>query len=383
MKSSIKRRNISKKNITRNKSKGINLLKIVILTFITVLIIYTALSYIFSYTSIVGLKFKTVVNDDSYIMTEKDPEINKTIFIVENNEHEIEHAIVLVYNNEKAEMIEIDIPQGVYMSDYSTIFEETISVKNLIYVGGTINQDRKYEYALWQIQNLTGIRINSYVIINKDTIDILISEGCIENYKNYLTESFEKFNVFKCISNSETINEYLSKTYSSLSAEELGSLLNKYKNTNIENNLKIDLNDSNYTTDSVDSTGNILRIVNLYALDEKISEKISLVQTKEQEKELVRVEIYNGSGVNKAGERYSRRVKNEGCKVLRVGNSPKQIELTTVYINNPEKYPESLDVVMSLFLTVPEVKYERPDFMTTGDIIIILGEDLVEEVDWK
>jgi len=61
---------------------------------------------------------------------------------------------------------------------------------------------------------------------------------------------------------------------------------------------------------------------------------------------------------------------------LRFDNSPSVQEVTTIYVPEPENYKNSLQLIKDVVGEGVEVKYERPLFITTGDIILVLGKDL-------
>jgi hypothetical protein len=95
------------------------------------------------------------------------------------------------------------------------------------------------------------------------------------------------------------------------------------------------------------------------------------------------VEVYNGSGIPKAALRYSRTVQNLGTRVVRTGNAPIDEEKTKIYISKKDSFNKSLSLVEKIFVDKPEIIEGRPAFMTTGDIVIVLGKDIQREVDWK
>ena len=47
-----------------------------------------------------------------------------------------------------------------------------------------------------------------------------------------------------------------------------------------------------------------------------------------------------------------------------------------MYISKPDDFKKSFKIVSEIFSDNFELVEGRPDFMTTGDIVIILGEDI-------
>ncbi len=97
---------------------------------------------------------------------------------------------------------------------------------------------------------------------------------------------------------------------------------------------------------------------------------------RELEKERVRVEVYNGSGLSGYASQYARKIRNSGCEVVRYDNAPKEQDETQFFVPKQEDFPRSLSVVFEIFPGTYEIVQSRPSFMTTGDIVIILGKDI-------
>lgn len=97
---------------------------------------------------------------------------------------------------------------------------------------------------------------------------------------------------------------------------------------------------------------------------------------RELEKERVRVEVYNGSGLSGYASQYARKIRNSGCEVVRYDNAPDEQEKTQFYVPKKDDFTNSLGVIFELFPGTYEIVEGRPSFMTTGDIVIILGKDI-------
>jgi len=86
--------------------------------------------------------------------------------------------------------------------------------------------------------------------------------------------------------------------------------------------------------------------------------------------------VYNGSGVAGAAMQFGRKIENSGCDVVRYENAPDIIDKTIMYIPKLDDFKKSFKIVSEIFSDNFELVEGRPDFMTTGDIVIILGEDI-------
>jgi hypothetical protein len=69
---------------------------------------------------------------------------------------------------------------------------------------------------------------------------------------------------------------------------------------------------------------------------------------------------------------------NNGCDVVRFGNTPELLERTQIYVSDENEFNDSLKVVAEVLFDRYEILEERPSFMTTGDIVVLLGADILQ-----
>lgn len=94
-------------------------------------------------------------------------------------------------------------------------------------------------------------------------------------------------------------------------------------------------------------------------------------------KEQARVEIFNSTNIRGLASLRARWLQNVGVDVIRVGDSPKVYDVTTVFTKELSSYPNTIDAVKKTFDEEIEVKEgEVPGIVTTGDVVIILGTNL-------
>jgi hypothetical protein len=128
------------------------------------------------------------------------------------------------------------------------------------------------------------------------------------------------------------------------------------------------------------SLGDEITTVNISNLDKKISEYITDIVPMEILEEQTKCEIYNASEVPHLAFRLSRRITNSGVQVIRYENSPSVFEQTTIFLPQGEdKYDDSVNqILLSIGLSEKDVKFVagRPDWMTTGDIVLVIGKDI-------
>ena len=121
----------------------------------------------------------------------------------------------------------------------------------------------------------------------------------------------------------------------------------------------------------VDERGEMVNFVDTAAVDAALEE---LHRDNRIDREQARVEILNGTNIDGLGSRYERWVTHLGGDVIRVKNAPGKQQNSVLYVTNKEEYGYTLDRISSLF-SEAEIVEGRPDFITTGDIVIVIGMD--------
>jgi hypothetical protein len=63
---------------------------------------------------------------------------------------------------------------------------------------------------------------------------------------------------------------------------------------------------------------------------------------------------------------------------VRYENAPSTSDRTVVYVSNKENYRNSLAIVTEILSGSFDLVEGRPAFMTTGDIVVVLGKDITQ-----
>ena len=184
---------------------------------------------------------------------------------------------------------------------------------------------------------------------------------------------------FNLLKSTPQLKDSNAEIYSSLST--LGGVISRFGQ--IQSDILsstpylIDLSSSKYLSQQESLSGvGITSYVKVDEYDAVWREFIDNMLDRELEKEQVRVEVYNGSGMTGYAGQYARKIRNSGCEVVRYDNAPQLEEKTKFYVPKMENFKNSLDVILELFPGTYEIIEGRPSFMTTGDIVIILGKDI-------
>lgn len=92
-------------------------------------------------------------------------------------------------------------------------------------------------------------------------------------------------------------------------------------------------------------------------------------------KEQAKIEVLNGSSVPGLASSRSRWIANSGGRVIQFSNSPERTEITRIYVNQPEKYPNTLNQIEKIFNYKVEYPEQEYRYKHLGDIVVVIGEE--------
>ncbi len=383
------------------KTKNINIpFRFIFLLIVATLFLGFVIYYIFTVTSIKSID-KTILNGSQrYLLSQSNGESKRTVIILEEgygNERRISEVYLFLSNQEKGKSLLVYIPSWLYYTGLEENFGSAIPISSFRYAGDTIQEDRGVEYSVWQISQILGITFNNYIYISSEansTLDSVFGEDVMvkDRYrdmfkvgdKESLSEGFfrlqalsSKISFVKSLFKVNEFRNFSNNIYSNLSfIEGITMLKNVEKTLQATESYAIDLSDAKYSKEELSDSGGIKRYFLSKEFDNSYRDLISLLIDRELEKERVRVEVYNGSGVAGAAMQFGRKIENSGCDVVRYENAPDIIDKTIMYIPKLDDFKKSFKIVSEIFSDNFELVEGRPDFMTTGDIVIILGEDI-------
>jgi len=97
-------------------------------------------------------------------------------------------------------------------------------------------------------------------------------------------------------------------------------------------------------------------------------------------KEQARVEIFNSTSIKGLAAFRARWLRNIGIDVIRVGDCSDEFEKTTIFTREEKKYNNTIEAVKKSFSEETIIKEgELPSWVCTGDVIIVLGSNIVTE----
>jgi len=399
--SKVKRREAKRKSTQKNKGgkkirPSLLVISIIGLT-ILVFLIYSVLS-LFN----INTKDPLAENLSSHrFLSNLDTNLEKTMFIFEQGEGEestISSVYVLLTNKEKGNSIVIYIPGFVYFNGLEEDFGSPIPISSLKYAGNFLQEGMGVDYSLWQINQILGFRVNDYIWFTAQASRTLeevyggsdhVKEKYKEAYLNSgitLSDSYLKlhatsaqYSFIKTVLGINSVKDMDQKVFSNLSFTSVLNRVGSFEDTVEETNaLVLDLSSPDYSSEELSDLGGQIRSINLLEYDKSLRRNYINIIDREVESERVRVEVYNGTGMSGKAGSYARKILNNGCDVVRFGNTPEPLERTQVYISDSSEFNDSLKVVSEILFDRYEILEERPSFMTTGDIVVLLGADILQ-----
>lgn len=89
--------------------------------------------------------------------------------------------------------------------------------------------------------------------------------------------------------------------------------------------------------------------------------------------EQARVEVLNSTDIGGLATTVGRTLENQGCRVVRVGNSADEFDENLIYVKNPDKYKKTIDEIKATFKGDVKVIREEYPSRNVGDIVVIIG----------
>jgi len=383
------------------KTKSIQIpFKFLLLLISATLLVGFAIYYIFTITSIKNIDKAILNGSQRYLLSQSNGQSKRTVIILEegyDTERRISDVYLFLNNEDKGKSLLVYIPSWLYFTGLEENFGSAIPISSFRYAGDTIQEDRGVEYAVWQISQILGITFNNYIYISSEAnsaLDLVFGEDVIskDRYRDMfkagdkasLSEGFfklqavsSKISFVKSLFKVNELKKFNNNIYSDISFLQTLTMLKSVEKTlQTTESYAIDLANPKYSEEKLSDLGGIKRYLLSTEFDKSYRALISLLVDREVEKERVRVEVYSGSGVAGAAMQFGRKIENSGCDVVRYENAPETIDKTIIYISKPDDFKKSFKIVSEIFSDNFELVEGRPDFMTTGDIVIILGEDI-------
>lgn len=388
-----------KKYTSEKSKKHVNILKI--LVWITILGVVLYLGYYLFSVFTVKLANRAQTGDTHQnLFSQQMGDTKKVLVVLEDGSQQdpkISGAYLFITNSQKNESILVYLPGWLYFGGLEADFGNSIPVSSFEYAGNYLRKESGIEYAVWQISQMLAIKVDDYIWFTPNGVsefsnmfgDISKVSSSTKQYYtaqsgDILSDVFFKldtmssqYSFLKSVYNSGNLRSFGTEIYSNMSFSQVLSFFASYARTIRNSDTKgIDLSSYNYSTEGTSASGMNIRYVNTDQFDTAYRTLFSNVLDRSIEKERVRVEVYNGSSVSGAAQQFGRKIENAGCDVVRYENAPNVIDKTIVYVSNKTSFQNSLKIVSEILGDNYTLTEGRPDFMTTGDIVVVLGQDI-------
>jgi hypothetical protein len=378
------------KKTDRSYSRIIQWLGIGILSFF---VLYTA----FNFTNLVRLSQELDVEDvlehpSRLNLLELDG-IKKSIYIFEEFDDQGQKVVtdvyLTVYDDQSSDLLVIYIPGWVYITPVNRDVSSEYTIRNLEYVGSLLEEESSYEYTIWELENVTGISVDSYVWFEPEATQTWKEELVGEDIDSFQGEvRFQRMlngiSLFNLLFRNESLPKITDSTKSNMSVFEIYSQIKAYSGLINKGGIGfVDMGlEEALEVEAVVGGDDRYHYSEGYS-DSEVNKYIDAVRGREVEREQSKCEVYNGSSIPKLATQFTRRIENNGLRVIRADNSPVAYEKTTIYVSDLDRFKHTLDQVKNVLPMEPDVIEGRPKFLTTGDVVLILGEDFESAYTFK
>lgn len=333
---------------------------------------------------------------DQLLSIDRDPEYKSdeifnlliTVEFNDSSKDQIDGFVVLQVNPNAQAATIISIHPDIYM--YSQVYclnieeRDLVRIKDLFVVGELQTPPKSCSYTLYSIEEMLALPIDGYLYVNEESLDKFIGlgngvnpgvlledinsyEDWSEEWNNYWIDFFDSVSLLRIWRNRNVI----SSLESNMPVTDMYSLISDFKSVRNDEITSIYIEDDELE-EIVNNRGDIVNLVTKDSWDEVLGEYLvdELV-----DREQARIEIFNGSMINGLGSRYERWIDHLGVDVIRVQNAPGEWEETTIYVTDLDDFAYTLSKIKKLWGEDIKIIEGRPDFITTGDIIIVVGLD--------
>lgn len=388
-----------KKRGKQTKKVHINWSKILVYGFILAIVLFLATYLILVLSA--KLSDPTKQNGShQYLLSKSAGDFEKTLIVIESgsdNDKKIAEIYLFLTNPSKKESILVYVPGWMYFSGLEEDFGNSIALSSFRYAGDFLQEGRGVEYAIWQIGQMLGMKVDRYIWFTPEGMENYANmygdfSGVEDKYREYfktvdsdvIGDPFYKLNMiaskYSFADNMVHLGAMLKTQQTVFSNLSFRQYLSFWNDFNLQiaktESYAMDLSYYRYSTEDLSRGGGQIRYLNTTEFDTVYRNLISKVVDRALEKERVRVEVYNGSGVAGAAKQFGRKIENSGCDVVRYENAPSTTDRTVVYVSDKDNYKNSLEIVTEILSGSFDLIEGRPAFMTTGDIVVVLGKDI-------
>lgn len=380
---------------------------------------------LYNITEVQNVKFQNIVEIDgreSSAVWNEEEKINILMVGVdyrESGHKQISTLVIMQLYPETGENVLMYVPLDTYVD---TDEYGTVPLKNLIIMGDFEAQDSGYSYAFETIEEKSALKFDRYFFYDTSILEDLMvlkggvtirlpSEITVEDQSNKFQVAAFDENRVKLNSNSVLayiddvsggegarqerqtlffegfVNSWSfldiwrmgniadllgEKTFSDMSSQEFVAVSKYlYRSKNALDTRLIETLDLEETITTEGEKVNLYGGLPLWEIwrENLLNDQVAL--------ELARVEVFNGSDIFRAASKYSSMMRNEGVDVIRINNAPTDSKDSYLYVQDEDRsYYYTISAIQKIFGEELEVVVGKTDFLSTGDLVVILGNDL-------
>ncbi len=260
--------------------------------------------------------------------------------------------------------------------------EETVRIKDLIVVGELQTPQMELAFPYYQMENLLALPIDGYVYVDAENWGKVSKIGggdVSESVKNgeggysrwaddmntYVKDFLESVSVFRVWSQRDVVPNIKSN----MSTSDFYLFVKEFQAIN-EADISMLTVDSDDLVEVTDDQGDIVNWLRGSAVDDAVE---GYFTDERLEREQARIEVFNGTEVSGYASWHSRWIRHIGGDVIRSGNAPGQWDKTTIFVTERQEFQVTVEKISELWEGDVEIVEGRPDFVTTGDVIVVLG----------
>jgi hypothetical protein len=318
----------------RKRKKSNKKVNIPFKKYLPYIIIFLVVGFLI-YRVVLLLSFKVDSAQISKENLSSDSSMVNTLFVFEQDE-KVVYIESITYSSSQKNILRIPIPSDIYVTEEGV---DSYPISSMRAVGEFLDYNYGRNYTIEYMSNLLGLKY-----------DILFNLQFSHNLRNNVYSNLPILNLIKEVN-------FINQSLSSYQSEQMEI---------------VDCCVEEVTL----SSDRVRRQFDTINFDKELSKYIPGLVSKDVERERVNVEVYNGSNTTGLASEYARLIRHTGARILRYDNAPNLYEETVIYIPEPEGYQHSLTLIRDVVGNNVKVRNERPPFVTTGDIVLILGEDI-------
>lgn len=258
-------------------------------------------------------------------------------------------------------------------------------IRDLLVIGELQNPPIPLAYSVYQLEELFGIAVDGYIVFPSEIRDSLGSLSAKQGPEDVIGDvesiGYEKWaeewgeywvDYFRSLSlvNIWVHRELVGKIESNMDILDVYAFSKKISTIPADNVNVLTVPDE-HISEIVDDRGEVVNSISIAAIDAVLA---GLSPDENMAREQARIEILNGTATSGFGARYERWIRHLGGDVIRVKNAPSTTEKSVIYVTDASEYEYTVSRIAGLWDEV-EIREGRPDFITTGDVIIVLGMD--------